>query len=290
MEPTRPTTVPQVVSGMVDPQIDLARIADPWEQRVTAISLVAALRGAAPPPRDLDASLPPVMSVDPFSYQLPSPDDFRRAHLPHGALLAPHEVDGWVRELALREGPPSWWFMDVWVHADEIAGDPESDGVILADGAKLRFEPTFARTRLPQPGGDIPAPTMAPRYLEYATALNSRNRVAVRAGGVLDTVRLFSLFYNHLWDWTEAQGALFVLTGLVPYAAKWAEAVAVQHGRRPRPMSLKHLELAVFTQRHGGEGLALRMARWNDLHPDWAYTSADQFSSDSARALRRMVG
>jgi len=288
MEPTRPTTVPQVVSGMVDPQIDLASIADPWEQRVTAISLVAALRAAAPPPRDLDASLPPDMSVDPFSYQLPSLDEFRRQHLAQDALLTPREVDGWVRELALREGPSSWWFMDVWVQADEIVG-VDSDGVILAPDTKLRFEPTFARTRLPQPGGDIPAPTMALRYLEYATSLSSRQRVAVHAGGVLDTLRLFSLFYNHLWDWTEAQGTLFVLTGLVPYAAKWAETVAVQHGRRPRPMSLKHLELGVFTARHTGEGLALRMARWNDLHPDWTYSSADQFSSDSARALRRMA-
>jgi hypothetical protein len=280
MEPTRPTTVPQPLSGMVDPAIDLASIADPWEQRVTAISLVAALRAAAPLPLQLVASLPPVEGVPPFTRQLPSANDFRRQHLPHGDLLALHQVDGWVLEQALRDGQASVWFINVWVQPEEIESQ-DSDGVLLAPKTKLRFDPAFDASR---------DQVVAHRYLYYATPLGSRKQqVPIRAGGALDTLRLLSLFYTHLWDWTETQGVMFVLTGLVPYADTFARLVAMQHGRRPRPMSLKHLDLAVFTQRYSGEGLALRMTRWNDLHPEWAYRNADQFSSDSARALRRMA-
>jgi hypothetical protein len=280
MEPTRPTTVPQPLSGMVDPTVDLASIADPWEQRVTAISLVTALRAARQLPHHLFAALPPVEGVAPFIRQLPSPDEFRRAHLPQGKLLTPQQVDGWIHEQALRDGNFSWRFVGVWVHEEEIERkDP--DGVVLKPGTKLRFDP---------PPGSNGADVMWTMLLEYVTPLGTVRMQAVRGGSVLDTLRLLSLFYKHLWEWTAAQGTIFVLTGLVPYADTWAQKVAMQHGRRPRPMSLKHLELGVFAQRYSGEGLARRMARWNDLHPDWAYNSADQFSSDSARALRRMGG
>jgi hypothetical protein len=266
---------------MVDPQIDLATIADPWEQRVTAISLIAGIRAAGQPPRQLAVALPPIEGVAPFIRDLPSPDDFRSQHLPHGKLLAPLQVDGWIREQALHDGPASWRFDGVWVQQEDIERvDP--DGVLLTRGTMLHFDPA------PDSSG---AEVMNTMLLKYVSPVISWPIQAVRGGGVLDTLRLLSLFYHRLpWQWTEAQGTTFVLTGLVPYAAAFAERVAIQHGRRPRPMSLKHLTLGVFTAAApSGEGLAQRMARWNNLHSEWAYTSADQFSSDSARALRRLA-
>jgi hypothetical protein len=281
MQPIGPTTVPQPLPGMMDPQIDLASIADPWEQRVVAISLVAGMRAAQRPPRQLLPALPPVEGVAPFTRDLPSPDEFRREHLPEGVVLAPHQVDGWIREQALRDGLASWRFMGVWVQPEEIERQ-DSDGVVLAPGTKLHFDPEPGST-----GADV----MGTMMLEYATPLSASRRQPVRGGGVLDTLRRLSHFYQHLaWEWIAAQGTTFVLTGLVPYAAKWAEHVAIQAGRRPRPMSTKHLTLAVFTERYSRsrEGLAQRIAHWNELHPSWSYTNVDQFSSDSARALRRM--
>jgi len=282
MEPTAPKTVPQSpISGMVDPEIDLASIADPWEQRVTAISVVAGIRAAQKPPLDLKVALPPDVRIAPFKRQPPSLDDFRRTHLPDGELLAPHQVDGWIVEQGGRDGAASVWFADVWVQPEEIEHiDP--DGVVLIPGTKLRFDPP------PDTSG---AQVMGRRKLEYATPLSARQEYVVRAGGVLDTLRQLSLFYRSLpWQWPSAQATTFVLTGLVPYAAQFARDLAIQHGRRPRPMSLKHLTLGVFTERHrdSGEGPAQRIARWNELHPEWAYTNADLFSSDSARAIRRI--
>jgi hypothetical protein len=171
--------------------------------------------------------------------------------------------------------------MGVWVQPEDIASQ-DSDGILLAPGTKLRFDPD------PGSGG---VDVMGHMLLEYATPLSDMRHQAVRGGGVLDTLRQLSLLYHHLpWQWTETQGTMFVLTGLIPYAAAFAEQVAIQHGRRPRPMSPKHLTLGVFTAAApSGEGLAQRMAHWNDLHSEWAYTSADQFSSDSARALRRLA-
>ena len=214
------------------------------------------------------------MSVPPLNRVLPSPNDFRAQHLPHGALLAPHQVDGWIREQALREGDASRRFVGVWVQEEEIIGR-DSDGVLLAPSTKLRFDPIPGST-----GADV----MGYLLLEYVTPLDDTRYQPVRGDGVLDILRQLSLSFHHqLLHWTKAQGTMFVLTGLVPYAAAFAERVAIQHGRRPRPMSLKHLTLGVFTAAApSGEGLAQRMARWNDLHSDWAYTSADQFSSDSA--------
>lgn len=279
---TAPESLPQPVSGMLDPDISLDSISDPWEQRVVAISLVSAILATGKPPDLIYPRTP-----DSFSNRLPSADEFRKQYLPQGALLEPQHVDGWIREQAMRDGAPSWWFVDVWVQPEEVERQ-ERDGVILAPGTKLHFEPPLGWTRQPTFGAPSTSP-MEPRFVEYATPLSARQQQAVRAGGALDTLRLLSLYFRNRWKWTPEQGATFVLTGLVPYAGEIAEHIAIQHGRRPRPMSLKHLELAVFHTRHTGESLALRMAQWNEQHPDWAYESADQFSSDSARAYRRMT-
>jgi hypothetical protein len=86
------------------------------------------------------------------------------------------------------------------------------------------------------------------------------------------------------------QAATFVLTGLIPYAAA-AESALQQmqiRGRRAREMSVKHLELAVFTEQHAGEPLAVRMAAWNAEYPEWAYQRDTNFYWDSQQVVKRL--
>ncbi len=59
-------------------------------------------------------------------------------------------------------------------------------------------------------------------------------------------------------------------------------------GRRPREISPKHLELALFTAEREGEPLAVRMTTWNAQHPEWAYSQITNFGRDSREAVRRL--
>jgi hypothetical protein len=131
------------------------------------------------------------------------------------------------------------------------------------------------------------------QFVHYSTPIALIEKQPVRADGTLDTLRLMADFLSQ-WCWPPQQGTVFILSGLVPYSQAYAEQVSLERGgghRRPRPMSLKHLELAVYTARcfSGRLSLAERIARWNAEHPEWSYgDDTEQFASDSSRDLRRM--
>jgi hypothetical protein len=201
--------------------------------------------------------------------------------------LAPNQIDSWARRQALCAGEASLWFSHAWVHPEEIERLVHGE-LTLNPSAVVHFEPKVQCTRGPGLYTPYTPPlAMERRYLRYASPFSQDNQQAVRAGDVLDTLRLITDYLKQ-WHWPPQLSTVFALTDLVPYSAAYAEDAAIQHGRRPRPMSLKHVEIGLFALRHGGrESRAELMAHWNRLHPDWAYESADQFSSDSTRAFRR---
>jgi hypothetical protein len=115
-------------------------------------------------------------------------------------------------------------------------------------------------------------------------------RTTVRAGATLDRLRRLSVALADNYQWDPEQASTFMLTGLVPYSQAWVERLrgALVRGRRPREISPKHLELALFTAEREGEPLAVRMTAWNAQHSEWAYAQITNFGRDSREAVRRL--
>lgn len=126
------------------------------------------------------------------------------------------------------------------------------------------------------------------------------------------------------YDWEKAAGTLFVLTGRIPLIqplvlkftwnagtfkrrtvevsvnpsvspAELAKQYGVLRtklisGRRVRPLSDKHLQLALFLVEKPDEGWASRLHRWNKVFPKWKYVHASNFRRDALKARERVVG
>lgn len=64
--------------------------------------------------------------------------------------------------------------------------------------------------------------------------------------------------------------------------------------KRDRPMTKKHLELAVFSQTHKSGTLKSKMESWNDEHakdpPNWRYEHVTVFGRDIRSAYSRLTG
>jgi hypothetical protein len=195
-------------------------------------------------------------------------------------LLVLGDVDGWVQDVAGREGQPSWWLSGVPVPAAGIRD--ERDGSVTID--HLGFTP--------QRGLDLhEVPSVHRRYLDYLTPQLLLMTNPISAGGVLNRLRLLSLVLEFLYFWLPADATTYVLTGLIPYAWRYADVLQQRRGRRPQGMSDKHMELAVFvSERPLGESLALKMNAWNALHPEWRYEQTSSFGGHSQLAIRRLIG
>jgi hypothetical protein len=224
---------------------------------------------------------------------------FRQREL-GGAVLSPGEVKGWiVRELKpprVRpvESRPSWWLSGVAL--DEGDFEQHEDGTI---SIHKRLHVQWKDDGLPAgPQSAHEEPTMSRRELQYWWLLPKPGgwgepfvgKDKVREGTTLDRLRRLSQALAEEFQWEPAQATTFVLTGLVPYSEVWnrnLEAVRVR-GRRPRELSLKHLELALFTAERESEPLAARMKEWNAQHPEWEYAQVTNFGRDSRDAVRRL--
>ena len=150
---------------------------------------------------------------------------------------------------------------------------------------------------------------------------------SVSFGGVLDDLRVLARFLAGRYSWKEGHAAAFVLTGITPptplvqlsyspnyeypsldmltlklparlspreVAKLYAKASrGLRSGakeRRDRPMTRKHLSLAVFRATNPGGTLKARMREWNTSHPDWRYTNVSLFSRDLRAAYSRLTG
>lgn len=256
---------------------------DPEEARIIAVSRVLAAEATAyggQPQED-------IIGVQ----------DFRAAYLPDG-LVPDVRVEQWIPEQGMRDqtvidadGQPRNVSQSFW-----LAGLPinlEEDVIAWHDDRTVTVQvrvPMFGATQVTAAFTANEHPSLSERYVRYSTPTRSHHQRAVRAGGVLDHLRRLALDLSETYLWTEEQATVFVLTGLIPHAGAFATQATQGMKRKPRGMSHKHMELAIFNAEHGGEPYAVRMEVWNTLHPEWAYTQAPHFGGDSRLALKRLTG
>jgi len=225
-------------------------------------------------------------------------------------LLAPERVEAWVNQQAKVDGPATHWLGDVPIpsgHQFEV--DSKSGTFVI--------RPELRLSRL--------ARSVSTQLLDYAALPDPWiRRVPTAVGGVLERLRLLSIDLVRSYDWEEAAATLFVLTGRIPLIqplvlkSSWNSRtfkrrvvelsvdpaispaeLAKQYGvlrsklisgRRVRPLSNKHLQLASFLVEKPDESWASRLHRWNKAFPNWKYTHASNFRRDALKARERVVG
>lgn len=217
---------------------------------------------------------------------------FRSTHLPGGRLLDWEEVPAWMVRMGLPDLPPS----------ARAKSEDDEDG----------------RERASRQGEEI--------WFTYVVPGDARQIAAVAFPDTpLAALRPVVSRLTRAVPWTEPQATIFVLTDEVPLVTSLRVstkryndlanlprlvlevdprvsqrdlAAAYQAARGqlmpeawPRPLSNKHLALALFGGlQEGREGrLAERMERWNTEHPEWSYTQTSNFARDMALAGRRLL-
>jgi hypothetical protein len=204
-----------------------------------------------------------------------------RAEVLKGTLLDFAQVEQWIREQAERDGDPSYWLSGIPIPYEQVR---EQDGTATIDIGTLVLD----RRRMNR--GLDEELVLEHRYVLFNTPYMVKMQRAVTIGRVLDRLRLLSKELKKTYGWEENQATTFVLTGQIPVASRYLAETDAKRARRPRGMSLKHMELAIFTQEHRGEPLATRMQSWNELHPDWAYANVTHFGGDSLQSVQRLLG
>ncbi|HEX6817067.1 MAG TPA: hypothetical protein VF120_01725 [Ktedonobacterales bacterium] len=236
-------------------------------------------------------------------------EDFRRDYL-GGQLLSWDEVDRWVDTHAgprpEGDGPPSVWLSDVAISQDQV-----TKGTERAQEGYTALGPFT----VPLPWRSVDEPDIGrleKRFLYYLLPGQTNARLKpVAAGGTLDHLRRVSEYLAADFPWTPEQASVFALTGLIPYVEAYgkitltldpttplqevtARFVAERRrliGERQREMSLKHLQLAVFTAERPPELWRKRLEAWNQAFPQWAYEPhrLANFTRDSQQATRRLL-
>src|SRR5439155_21293736 len=236
----------------------------------------------------------------------PDVERFRLEEL-RSRLLEPEDVERWVQRQARRDGEPT-----NLITAALPAGTTVERGAIKPPLSK----PTWSRTQ-------------SANRLRYAVPDKRWPRsIAVAAGGKLDRLRVLSVDLAAIFRWTQAQATTFVLTDGIPWvddlrvttelaihprapgsvtarihltvdpamgpaelAAHYAEARRAIVPGRYRPLSEKHLQLAVFAVTTQEEGWAEMMRAWNREHArkHGRYDNLATFKRDVRQAQRRIL-
>ena len=245
----------------------------------------------------------------------PSVGDFRDEVL-GGRLVEPEQIESWVKDRAETDGQPTEW-VTLPLNDDgtvPIAGDrqPPPKGEVVVAGSIRHY---------------------APRHHDFLRFPNSRMWVAlqrVRAGGVLDWLRVLSGDLAKRFGWKEADAVAFVLTGGAPpvYKASWTvdepwpwwkarrsvtlslpywvtppEAAEIYRSARndllrgdpmPRSITEARATLGVFAyQNRKGHTWAELMDMWNrwpHRDPDMTFTDVRRFTRDSRQSFEQITG
>jgi len=225
-------------------------------------------------------------------------------------LLATEHVESWVNQQAKLDGPVTHWLGDVPVPSKHRFEFDSKSGTLV-------IHPELRISRL-----DCSASL---QFLSYAALPDLWVRkLPTAAGGVLERLRHLSEDLVRSYDWEEAAGTLFVLTGSIPliqplllkftWSARTFKRRTVElsvdpavspaelakqfgalrskliPGRRVRPLSNKHLQLASFLVEKSDESWASRLHRWNKAFSKWKYAHASNFRRDALKARERVVG
>lgn len=209
-----------------------------------------------------------------------------RFHELGGQVLGPEQIDKWIAERQREDGEPSLWLSGVALN--------RADYKLQDDGTLTLTKSILISRTSAKPNTAFERPSLSSRSLTYLIPKRpiGKAMVSVTDGGVLDRLRRLSLALAADFNWLPEQAATLALTGMVPlipadYARQLADVRV--NGRRPREMSIKHLELALFTEEHEGATMAVRMAEWNAAFPQWEYSAPTNFGWDSREAVRRLT-
>lgn len=231
-----------------------------------------------------------------------------------GRLIAPQEVASWIEAQAAAEGEPT-----PFLHVPLPPGHEVRWGGQRWPGRE-RFWPDPPLTI----SQDRPATGFEHEQLVYPLEDGTEGRIFVHHGGVLSRLRSEAYQVASAYGWREAQGVLFVLTGIVPeipratasytiwlawpgfdrikldldatlsagYVARlWRqlrrEFPLRKRIRRYRAISEKHVRLAEFYG-HASGPWRDRLRAWNEAYPDWAYSEVRNFARDCRHAWRRI--
>lgn len=239
----------------------------------------------------------------------PSVVSFRKEVL-KDRCLAPEQVESWVNQQAKLDGPATHWL-------GEVPVPPKHQFEFDSKSNTLMIRPELKISRLEC--------SLSLQLLNYA-ALPDRwiRKLPTAAGGVLERLRNLSEDLVRSYDWEKAAATLFVLTGhkplIQPLVLKFTPSarsfkrrvvelsidpaispaeLAKQYGalrsklisgRRVRPLSNKHLQLASFLIEKPDERWASRLHRWNKAFPKWKYVHASNFRRDALKARARVEG
>ncbi len=266
-------------------------------------------RKTVPPDRRLSA-LAEMIAIE--AGRLPDVAAFREEHL--GGKLLPFEgVAPWIRERAQGEAgtfdvefplppgikPPEYVPFEtfpLWLR--KLADHLEAQNLQVLGSARLK--------------------TL--RFIDAQTDFVSA--VPVDRQGVTGCLKnLAKTLVSRYPIWQEHEAVAFVLTGLVPPIPRASLKVSVSTYMPPtltltidprmskvevanlysrhrktifagqdKPMSDKHLKLAVFLQEHPEGTWNQRMSVWNDRYPLWEYARYQTFARDAAAAFLRVRG
>lgn len=160
-------------------------------------------------------------------------------------------------------------------------------------------------------------------YLDPASSVTKCR--PVRKDGLLGRLKLLAHKLARFWD--EAAAVWFVLTGQAPpiplartrltYDSRGQHRITLElaphlkpeevaaiyararretpfgfpplGGRKYRPLTEKHLELAAFAAEEEGSWQEL-LDRWNARHPEWRYQDRRTFARDAKAAFERVTG
>ena len=236
---------------------------------------------------------------------------FRREHLAAypETTLPWEEIGDWIAERAEAEGAGTEFAL-----------------IALPAGAKRTPTPEGVKVEDPTPLSAVRVESaLKTRTLSYGLPGGKWvQRVAVRAGGVLDELWHLCEHLARRYGWKEDQACVFVLCGVTPYVAGIRletvyrsdypaasrimlivdpvvppQEVMASYSRlrqrllpgRSRPLSEKHLRLAVFAAEHrtGGATWAQVMELWNAEHPKETYRQPTVFARDCSMARKRLL-
>lgn len=248
---------------------------------------------------------------------------FREKWLPDGLLADIEQAAAWIEARAKDEGSVRWVELPLLpgMHLPP-SSDPGfwpalQDALVAACGtyAKDGRGPVGFRMntlKYVKPGAEVATP------------------IAIAVDGALAHLKSVCRTLVGRYGWREHAAALFVLAGIDPLPVKARLSVKQSFGgsvvappatitieanarvspseiakfyqemrrevfpSKDRPLESKAAELAVFLYRSGREMPDItweaRKQAWNREHPDWEYSTYEQFRQEAVTAFRRVTG
>ncbi|MER3401404.1 MAG: hypothetical protein C4313_09855 [Thermoflexus sp.] len=263
------------------------------------------------PPDERLLYLSEILAVE--AARLPEVVRFREKYL-GGRLLAFKDVEAWIHQTKQADGPGSRWYT-IALRADHT---------LKHNGPFPRLRDLLQTlSALPDSELDRFISEVSTEFLNYAVPDDNWQRtIPIQHDGVLYHLKQVARLLERTYGWQESQAVVFTLTGVIPLIPKarirtplvyfrphdrikleldprlsadevrdlYAKARNKVFKGRDRPMSKKHLELALFLVQNPNHTWREMAALWNEKHPEWAYTVWQNFSRDARAAYRRLTG